>query len=150
MAILNKQIPCGQFCDVAPWSLRCFLRNGYIRDPKTGKWCRDENGAILKTMNRECDGLDPRPPEEQKRIDKIYAVFVAAYDSIERRRKMAKTKYEIELDLTDEELEQMWAELGDAEPTEENITATPTFLRIWDRVYEQMKTIEEEAEHEGA
>ena len=58
---------------------------------------------------------------------------------------MAKITYNIDLEMTDDELEQMHEELGDAEPTEENITATPTFKRIWASIEEQITTAEEEA-----
>lgn len=57
---------------------------------------------------------------------------------------MAKITYDIDLSITDGELEQMYEELGDATPTEENITATPTFRRIWDRLYAQMVKTDEE------
>lgn len=51
---------------------------------------------------------------------------------------MAKITYDIDLSITDGELEQMYEELGDATPTDENITATPTFRRIMNRLYAQM------------
>lgn len=55
---------------------------------------------------------------------------------------MAKVTFNIDLRYTESEfeqmLEQMRKELGDAVPTEENISATPTFRRIWDRVYAEM------------
>lgn len=148
MAILRWQEPCRSYCDVAIWSLQCFLRNGYIRDPSTQKWARDDNGEILKTACKECNGLDPRPPELEKYYKERYATFCEAVDIIDerikRRERMGKLTYDIDLRITDEELEQMHAELGDAEPTEENITATPTFQKIWARVYGQMKIIDEE------
>lgn len=142
MAILEWQTPCRRYCDVAIWSLQCFLRNGYIRDPSTKKWARDENGEILKTACKECNGLDPRPPELEKYYQQRYATFCEAVDIIDerikRREEMAKTTIDIDLRITDEELEQMHAELGDAEPTEENITATPTFKKIWERIEGQL------------
>lgn len=57
---------------------------------------------------------------------------------------MAKITYNIDLRVTDGELEQVHKELGGAMPTEENITATPTFRRILDRLYAQMVKTEEE------
>lgn len=57
---------------------------------------------------------------------------------------MAKITFDIELSITDGELEQMCEELGDAKPKEENITATPTFRRIWERVYAKMVKTDEE------
>lgn len=57
---------------------------------------------------------------------------------------MEEITYNIHLNITDGELEQVYDELGDATPTEENITATPTFRRIWDRLYAQMVKTEEE------
>lgn len=50
--------PCDT-CDVAFGSLTCFLRMGYIRDNHTGKWCRDADGNILISRNKECD-YEPR------------------------------------------------------------------------------------------
>lgn len=61
---------------------------------------------------------------------------------------MSKITFNIDLRYTDSEfkqmLEQMRKELGDATPTEENIQATPTFRRIWDRVYAEMVKIDAE------
>lgn len=57
---------------------------------------------------------------------------------------MAKVTYNIELSITDDELKKVYTELGDAMPTEENITATPTFRRIMDRLYAQMVKTDEE------
>lgn len=61
---------------------------------------------------------------------------------------MAEITYNIDLSITDGELEQMLeqmrVELGDAAPTEENISATPTFRRIWERVYAKMVKTDEE------
>ena len=57
---------------------------------------------------------------------------------------MAKITFNIDLSITDGELEQMRVELGDAAPTEENISATPTFRRIWERVYAKMVKTDEE------
>lgn len=51
---------------------------------------------------------------------------------------MAEITFNIDISITHGELEQMYKELGDAMPTEENITATRTFQRIWDRVYVKM------------
>ena len=149
MAILKYQEPCCQFCDVSVWSLECFIRNGYIRNPATQKWARDDNGEILKTRDRECNGLDPRPEVLRRYYSEIFALFAGTHDiideRIDRRERMAKITYNIDLEMTDDELEQMHEELGDAEPTEENITATPTFKRIWARIEEQITTAEEEA-----
>lgn len=55
-----------------------------------------------------------------------------------------KITYIIDLRITDGELKQIYEELGDATPTEENISATPTFRRIWDRVYAEMVKIDAE------
>lgn len=63
---------------------------------------------------------------------------------------MAGVNWCIDFEMTDEEIEQMYAELGDKEPTEENIEATPTWQRIWERICIQIETDEEETEHEGA
>ena len=64
---------------------------------------------------------------------------------------MGKVTYIIKLSIADAELEKIYTELGDAEPTEENITATPTFRRIMDRLYAQMvKTDEENKNAEAA
>ena len=57
---------------------------------------------------------------------------------------MEKITFNIDLSITDGELKQICEELGDAMPTEENITATPTFRRIWERVYVKMVKIDEE------
>lgn len=57
---------------------------------------------------------------------------------------MAKITYTIKLSITDGELKQVHEELGDAMPTEENITATPTFRRIMDRLYAQMVKTDKE------
>ena len=57
---------------------------------------------------------------------------------------MAEITFNIDLSITDGELKQMYEELGDAMPTEENITATPTFQRIWERVYVKMVKTDEE------
>ena len=57
---------------------------------------------------------------------------------------MAKITFNIDLSITDGELEQMRVELGDAAPTEENISATPTFRRILERVYAKMVKTDEE------
>ena len=57
---------------------------------------------------------------------------------------MAKVTYNIHLRITDDELEKIYTELGDAEPTEENITATPTCRRIFDRLYAKMVKTDEE------
>lgn len=57
---------------------------------------------------------------------------------------MAKITFNIDLSITDGDLEQMRKELGDAMPTEENITATPTFQRIWERFYAKMVKTDEE------
>lgn len=61
---------------------------------------------------------------------------------------MSEITFNIDLRYTESEfeqmLEQMRKELGDAVPTEENISATPTFRRIWDRVYAEMVKIDEE------
>lgn len=55
---------------------------------------------------------------------------------------MAKVTFNIDLRYTESEfkqmLEQMRKELGDATPTEENIQATQTFRRIWERVCAEM------------
>lgn len=51
---------------------------------------------------------------------------------------MAEITFNIDISITHGELEQMYKELGDAMPTEENITATRTFQRIWERVYSKM------------
>lgn len=51
---------------------------------------------------------------------------------------MAKMTYNINMSVTDGELKQIYEELGAEMPTEENITATPTFRRIMDRLYAQM------------
>ena len=51
---------------------------------------------------------------------------------------MSEITFNIDISITHGELEQMYKELGDAMPTEENITATRTFQRIWDRVYAEM------------
>ena len=56
---------------------------------------------------------------------------------------MAKITYNINLKVTDGELKQIFEDLGDAMPTEENITATPTFRRIMDRLYAQMVKTDE-------
>lgn len=55
-----------------------------------------------------------------------------------------KITYIIDLRIKDSELKQIYEELGDAEPTEENISATPTFRRIWDCLYPKMVEIDEE------
>lgn len=65
-------------------------------------------------------------------------------ERINRRELMAEITYNIDVNVTDGELEQMYEELGDATPTEENITATPTFQRIWERVYAKMVKTDEE------
>ena len=57
---------------------------------------------------------------------------------------MAEITFNIDISITDGELKQMYKELGDAMPTEDNITATPTFRRIWDRVYVKMVETDEE------
>ena len=57
---------------------------------------------------------------------------------------MAEITYNIDLSITDGELKQMYEELGDEMPTEENIIATPTFQRIWERVYVKMVKTDEE------
>jgi len=148
MPILKYQEPCCQFCDVSVWSLECFIRNGYIRNPATQKWARDDNGEILKTRNRECNGLDPRPEVLQRYYSEIFAIMAKAHDiiqeRIDRRERMAKVTYNIYLRITDDEIEKIYTELGDAEPTEENITATPTFRRILERLYAQMVKTDEE------
>lgn len=56
---------------------------------------------------------------------------------------MAEITFNIDISITDGELKQMYKELGDAMPTDENITATPTFRRIWDRVYVKMVETDE-------
>lgn len=64
---------------------------------------------------------------------------------------MTKITYTIKLSVSDGEIKQIYEELGDAVPTEENITATPTFRRIMDRLYAQMvKTDKKNAEAEEA
>lgn len=63
---------------------------------------------------------------------------------------MARITYNIDLSITNGELEQMHKELGDAMPTEENITATPTFRRIWDRLYAQMVKTDKENKKNAA
>lgn len=55
-----------------------------------------------------------------------------------------KITYIIDLRITDGELKQIYEELGDAPPTEENISATPTFRRIWECIYPEMVKIDEE------
>lgn len=55
-----------------------------------------------------------------------------------------KITYIIDLRITDSELKQIYEELGDAPPTEENISATPTFRRIMDLLYAQRVKIDEE------
>lgn len=57
---------------------------------------------------------------------------------------MAKITYNIHLSVTDGELKQIYEELGAAMPTEENITETPTFRRIMNRLYAQMVKTDEE------
>lgn len=57
---------------------------------------------------------------------------------------MAKITFNIDISITDGDLEQMRKELGDSMPTEENITATPTFQRIWERVYAKIVKTDEE------
>lgn len=47
--------PCGRYCDSEWGSLKCFYKRGYMRDPETKKWLRDEDGQIMRTMKRECD-----------------------------------------------------------------------------------------------
>ena len=60
--------PCGRYCEVAWCSLNCYFKRGYIRDPSTQKWARDENGNILISNNKECDWTpdDELPCEEEK------------------------------------------------------------------------------------
>ena len=61
---------------------------------------------------------------------------------------MANVTFNIELRYTESEfkqmLEQMRKEIGDATPTEENIAATPTFRRIWERVYAEIVKTDEQ------
>lgn len=47
--------PCGRRCDVECYSLKCFLKRGYIRHD--GKWCRNENGEIQISVNKDCDWI---------------------------------------------------------------------------------------------
>ena len=46
---------CGRYCEVEWGSLNCFFKRGYIRDPSTQKWARDENGNCLISQNKDCD-----------------------------------------------------------------------------------------------
>lgn len=59
-----------------------------------------------------------------------------------------KITYIIDMRITDSELKQIYEELGVASPTEENISATPTFQRIMDLLYAQRVKIDEEIKKE--
>ena len=48
----DVRIPCMRRCEVECWSLRCFLKRGYIRHD--GKWVRNEKGEILIANQKEC------------------------------------------------------------------------------------------------
>lgn len=50
---LKFRSPCNGLCDVECYSLKCYLKRGYIRHE--GKWVRREDGTILIANNRECD-----------------------------------------------------------------------------------------------
>lgn len=45
--------PCYRFCDCECWSLRCFLKRGYIRHD--GQWVRNSNGEIMIANTKDCD-----------------------------------------------------------------------------------------------
>ena len=47
--------PCGKFCDCEWGSLRCFYKRGYMRDPETKKFLRDEDGRPIRARKKECD-----------------------------------------------------------------------------------------------
>ena len=55
------RIPCMRQCDVAWGSLKCFLKRGYMR--YDGRWCRNDKGEILISVNKECDWV-PKEPED--------------------------------------------------------------------------------------
>ena len=50
-----KQEPCGRFCDCEWGSLKCFYKRGYMRDPETKQWLKNEDGTCMRTHKRECD-----------------------------------------------------------------------------------------------
>ena len=60
---LELRNTCERYCDVEWCSLSCFFKRGYIRDPKTQKWARDENGKILISKTKECDWV-PKDGDE--------------------------------------------------------------------------------------
>ena len=47
--------PCRRRCPVEWCSLKCFLMRGYVRDPQTQKWARNDKGEIIITNDKLCD-----------------------------------------------------------------------------------------------
>ena len=77
--------PCGRFCEVEWCSLQCFFKRGYIRDPSTQKWARDDNGNCLISNNPECDWIPINEENPWVRLCDCQKVYfdpksVTAYD----------------------------------------------------------------------
>lgn len=59
MTLMPIREPCNRICECEWGSLVCIEKNGFMRDYRSRKWLRDENGKIL--MGRgECDYYDNR------------------------------------------------------------------------------------------
>lgn len=56
--------PCKRPCPVEWGSLKCFFMRGYVRDPQTQKWVRNDKGEIIITNDKECDWKPKKKPAE--------------------------------------------------------------------------------------
>lgn len=63
MEVARRQ-PCNRLCDCEWGSKVCFLKRGYIWNYPLHKWCRDENGVALRTLDKDCE-WEPRETIEQ-------------------------------------------------------------------------------------